>query len=212
MNKAIGILGGTFDPIHNGHIKPALQLAEQLDLAEVRVMPSHIPPHKTTTKTASEHRAAMVKLACDSHSVLVPDLRELERNTPSYTAITLGSFRQDMPDTPLCFMMGMDSLLSFKRWYRWEHILEQCHLVVSCRPGWRLDPKAEVTDLISERATQDPALLHQSLNGVIYLAAIDEIDMSSSQIRQACREGQSIAGWLPEPVQQYLEKHNIYNG
>ncbi|MFT4925262.1 MAG: nicotinate-nucleotide adenylyltransferase, partial [Phenylobacterium sp.] len=112
MTQPIAILGGTFDPIHYGHLKPAEQILHALDFAEIRLMPSHKPPHKKGTNATSEQRAEMVKLACQDIPGFTVDLRELERHDPSYSVVTLQTIRQTQPDTPLCFLMGMDSLLS----------------------------------------------------------------------------------------------------
>jgi nicotinate-nucleotide adenylyltransferase len=104
----------------------------------------------------------------------------------------------------------MDSLLSFKSWYRWQTILERCHLVVSCRPGWHLDENADIHDLLTERQTKDPQKLHQALAGHIYLAEIDEQDVSSTQIRQCFADNKSTDGLLPSAVAEYIKQYGLY--
>ena len=213
QHKAIGILGGTFDPIHFGHLKPAQQILKQLDLAEIRLMPSHKPPHKAGTKATSEQRAEMVQLACQDLAGFCVDLRELSRQDPSYTLVTLQSIRQELPDTPICFLMGMDSLLSFKSWYRWAQILTLCHLVVSYRPGWNLNAAnkdADIMDLLAAHQTDDFKQLHQQNSGLIYLAQIEPLDISSTQIRQNVKAGVDNTGLLPEAVNAYLLAEGLY--
>jgi nicotinate-nucleotide adenylyltransferase len=210
MNKPIGILGGTFSPIHYGHLRPARQILTQLDLAQIRLMPSHRPPHKEAPGVCSTQRAQMTELACAEIPGFSVDLRELNRDEPSYTAVTLQHIREELPNTPLCFLMGMDSLLSFKRWYHWPQILERCHLVVSVRPGWQLDETADIADLLAQRQTTDINQLHHTPAGLIYLAEIEPQDISSTQIRQLIEDGKSTDALMPKAVRQYIDQHGLY--
>lgn len=210
MKQAIGIFGGTFDPIHYGHLKPAQQILQQLDLGEISLLPSHKPPHKVGTQASSTQRAEMVQLACRDMPGFSVDLRELAREDPSYTVITLQSLRAELPDTPLCFLMGMDSLLAFKRWHRWQEILELCHLLVSYRPGWTLDAGAEISDLLKQRQTSDSSRLHRQASGLIYLAPIDPLDISATQIRANIQAGVGNGDILPEAVEAYIAANGLY--
>jgi nicotinate-nucleotide adenylyltransferase len=208
--KPIGILGGTFDPIHYGHLKPAQQILTGLGLNEIRLMPSHKPPHKTGTNATSEQRAHMATLACQDMPGFSVDLRELQRHDPSYTVVTLENIRQDLPDTPICFLMGMDSLLSFKSWYRWADILPLCHLVVSYRPGSVLDSQSAIADVLERHQTNDYQQLHQHHRGLIYLAEIEQLDISSSQIRQNIKMGASNQGLMPDAVADFVLTSGLY--
>lgn len=210
MNKPIGILGGTFDPIHYGHLKPAQQILQRIGLAEIRLMPSHIPPHKEGTHATSAQRAEMAQLACQDMPGFSVDLRELERDDPSYTVVTLQALRASLPDTPICFMMGMDSFLAIKFWHRWEEILQLCHLIVSHRPGFILGPQRVVSHLLDDHQVWKFDELHQQNSGLIHLSLTDELDISSTQIRENIKAGISNEGLLPESVAQYILQQGLY--
>lgn len=210
MNRAIGILGGTFSPIHYGHLRPAEQIRQQLALTEIRLVPCHRPPHREAPGVSSEMRAQMVELACQEFAHLTPDLSELARDEPSYTVVTLAQLQQQLPNTPLCFLMGMDSLLSFKSWHKWQEILSRCHLIVSCRPGYVLDSNSPISDLLIEHQTSDPSQLHQSQSGLIYLAQIDQQDISSTEIRASIAQAKDTFDVLPTKVAEYIRQHKLY--
>ncbi len=210
LTKPIGILGGTFDPIHFGHLRPAVDLLNQLPLAQIRFMPNHIPPHKTLPGSQSEQRLTMVNLAVRGQEKLVVDSRELNRDKPSYTIDTLKELKRELPHTPLCFIMGMDSLLSFTRWHQWQHILDYCHLIVCCRPGWQHEDNPETQALLSQRQTQAPADLQNQQAGRIYLAQVSQLDISASQIRQLVSMNQSASYLLPTSVLEYIQKNQLY--
>ncbi|MGB5853820.1 MAG: nicotinate-nucleotide adenylyltransferase [Oceanisphaera sp.] len=210
MKKAIGLLGGTFDPIHIGHLRPAIALLERLNLAEVRLLPNYIPPHKAPPDSAPEHRLAMVQLAADYTPKLVVDARELKRNRPSYTVETLIELRKELPDTPLCFLMGMDSLCSLNRWHRWQELLEYAHLVVSHRPGWQPNFNPTINALYKAHGTTDGGQLQRRLGGCIYLFDNPQLDISSTQIRNCIRLGNNPQYLLPEPVINYVREKRLY--
>ncbi|MCJ8269127.1 MAG: nicotinic acid mononucleotide adenylyltransferase, partial [Psychrosphaera sp.] len=118
--------------------------------------------------------------------------------------------RDEMPTRPICFLMGMDSLLAFKKWYQWPEILKRCHLVVSCRPGWVLDDTADIADLLVQRQTTDITQLHQTPAGLIYLAEVSQLDISATQIRQCVQNGLSTDGLMPDGVRRYIDKFGLY--
>jgi nicotinate-nucleotide adenylyltransferase len=210
VKKPIGILGGTFSPIHYGHLKPAQEILNTLDLAEIRLMPSHKPPHKKAPGVCSKQRAEMAQIACADIPKFSVDLRELNRDEPSYTAVTLQQIKDEMPNQPICFLMGMDSLLAFKKWYQWPEILKRCHLVVSYRPGWVLDEKADIADLLAERQTTDIAQLHQTSAGLIYLTQTNPLDISATQIRHNVQNGLPTSGLMPGGVRAYIDEFGLY--
>ena len=210
MNKAIGLLGGTFDPVHIGHLRPAIALLEQLSLAEVRLLPNYIPPHKATPNSSPAHRLAMVKLAVEHTLGLVADDRELQRNRPSYTLETLIELRAELPDTPLCFLIGMDSLCHLDQWHGWQQLLDYAHLVVSHRPGWQPKFNANIRALLDTHGIQDSSQLHHRLNGGIYLFDNPQLDISSSQIRDCMQSGNNPQYLLPDPVLEYIREKGLY--
>ncbi len=148
--RAIGILGGTFDPIHYGHLRPCLDLLQQINLAEVRLMPNHIPPHRAAPGSSASHRLAMATLAVQDCAELTIDTRELNRTTPSYTIDTLIELAAENPTTPICFLIGLDSLNSLHTWHRWQELLNYCHLVVSYRPNYQLQLNPEVDKIFQQ--------------------------------------------------------------
>ena len=210
MNNAIGLLGGTFDPIHVGHLRPAIAALERLNLSEVRLLPNYIPPHKATPDSALAHRLAMVHLAASHTTGLVVDERELKRNRPSYTLDTLKELRAELPTTPLCFLMGMDSLCQLDQWHGWQQLLDYAHLVVSHRPGWQPDFNAQVAALVQAHGTTDETQLHRQLQGRIYLFDSPQLDISSTQIRACVRAGNNPQYLLPEPVLNYIRDKGLY--
>ncbi|WP_116473728.1 nicotinate-nucleotide adenylyltransferase [Zobellella maritima] len=210
MTKPIGLLGGTFDPIHIGHLRPAIAILEQLGLDHIRLLPNYIPPHRATPDSAPRHRLAMVTLAAACTPGLVVDDRELRRNRPSYTIDTLIELRRERPATPLCFLMGMDSLLSLNRWHRWQELLDYAHLVVSHRPGWQPVFNPEVEQLYRQQGTRDIQRLHSQPAGTIYLFDNPQLDISSSQIRRCIKEGNNPQYLLPDPVTAYIRDKGLY--
>lgn len=212
MSKPIGLLGGTFDPIHIGHLRPAISTMERLGLGEVRLLPNYIPPHRATPDSAPEHRLAMVRLAAAQTPGLTVDDRELRRNRPSYTIDTLTELRRELPHRPLCFLMGMDSLCSLNRWHRWRELLDHAHLVVSYRPGWAADFNDDVAGLYRAHGTRDRELLHRRPGGCIYLIDNPQLEVSSTQIRQCIKAGNNPQYLLPDPVTAYIREKGLYQG
>lgn len=210
MKKAIGLLGGTFDPIHVGHLRPAIHVLERLELAEVRLLPNYIPPHRATPDSAPEHRLAMVTLAAAQTPGLTVDDRELRRDRPSYTVETLIELRREYPRVPLCFLMGMDSLCSLDRWHRWQELLDHAHLVVSHRPGWMPDFNPTIKALYQAHGTRDSEQLHRKKAGSIYLIDNPQLDISSTQIRDCIRAGNNPQYLLPESVADYIRDKGLY--
>ncbi len=132
--KPIGILGGTFDPVHNGHLRLAIEFYEQLDLAELKIIPLHIPPHRESPLADSGQRLNMLQLAIENIDGLVIDDCELQRKTTSYTIDTISLVKEKTGDTPVCLLMGYDAFAKIYTWHRWEELLEYVHLVIADRP------------------------------------------------------------------------------
>ncbi|WP_286233142.1 nicotinate-nucleotide adenylyltransferase [Thalassotalea sediminis] len=209
--KRIGILGGTFDPIHNGHIYPAIKCIEYLSLAQLHLMPAHIPPHKQGTVASAEHRKNMVSLACNVHEKLILNDRELKRNTPSYTVDTLAEIKQHHPDWQLYFIVGMDSLLTFTSWYQWQSILKYCHLVVTLRPGYHRDTLSNenLATLTPYFAKQQDELFTIRA-GLIAFIQQEVLDISSTQIRETLAQNKITTLDMPSNVLDYIQQHNLY--
>ena len=208
--NAIGFLGGTFDPIHFGHLRPALEIQQALNLQALYLMPNYIAPHKTTSLASAEQRIDMVKLAIKTTPHLQLTTQELLRDTPSYTIDTLKLLRQQSPDTPICFIMGMDSLIHFDTWYQYQDILKYCHLVISHRPGWTPVFNKVVDGLVNLHQVHNPALLHQTLAGCIYFQSTSQLAISSSHIRDLITKNQAIDFLTPQSVCDYIKENDCY--
>lgn len=207
----VGILGGTFDPIHNGHLYPAFACIDTLALNQLLLLPAHIPPHKNTTVANAEHRKNMVALACNTHKKCQLDARELLRNSPSYTVETLAEISQQQPDCQLFFIIGMDSLLTFTSWYQWRDILSYCHIIVTVRPGYQQDTlSAENLKLLSPYFADDHQQLKTSHVGLIGFVKQQTYDISSTEIRKSIRNGKINQSDLPKAVFDYISQHNLY--
>ncbi len=207
---AIGFLGGTFDPIHFGHLRPALEIQQALNLQSLYLLPNYIAPHKEKSLANTQQRIDMVKLAIQETPELQLNTQELLRSTPSYTIDTLKLLRQQYPETPICFIMGMDSLINFDSWYQYQEILDYCHIVVSHRPGWDPTFNEVVSVLLTKHQIQNPALLHSALAGHIYFQSTSQLAISSSHIRDLLAAKRSINFLTPQSVCTYIKEQHCY--
>lgn len=207
---AIGFLGGTFDPIHFGHLRPALEIQQALNLQSLYLLPNYIAPHKEKSLANTQQRIEMVKLAIQETPELQLNTQELLRSTPSYTIDTLKLLRQQYPETPICFIMGMDSLINFDSWYQYQEILDYCHIVVSHRPGWDPTFNEVVSALLTKHQIQNPVLLHSALAGYIYFQSTSQLAISSSQIRDLLAAKRSINFLTPQSVCTYIKEQHCY--
>ena len=198
----IGILGGTFDPVHYGHLRPALEVMESLRLEQMRFIPNSIPPHREQPWLDSRQRLELLELAIGDQPGFELDRRELERTGHSYMVDTLSSLQHDFPDNPLCLVLGMDAFMGLKDWHQWQRIPELCHLVVTARPGAELD-EAYLQDLPAE-LTDSEEQLRSEAGGRILLKSVTQLDISASQIRQAVKQGRSARYLMPDTVYETL--------
>ncbi|GAA4892162.1 nicotinate-nucleotide adenylyltransferase [Ferrimonas pelagia] len=206
----LGLFGGTFDPIHNGHLRCAYEVQQALALDEIALLPNRLPPHKASPGVSAEQRLAMAQLAVADLPGLRVDPRELQRQTLSYTVDTLEELKAEQPERTLCFIVGMDSLLSFHRWHRPERILQLAHLVVCHRPGYALDVDSEAQHWLEQHRLSAPAQLRQQACGGIYLQPTTLLDIASSTIRAQLNQGQLPHFLLPPQVVAYIEQHQLY--
>lgn len=204
----IGLFGGTFDPIHLGHIKPLLQASKLLNLQKINIIPANIPPHKAKTHTTNEHRINMVKLVCEEYQALDFDPRELKRNSPSYTVDTLSELAQSYLVKPqLYFFIGMDSLITFTSWYQWQEIMQLCHLVVSPRPGYQL---AEIPAQLQPYIVNFSELGRSTLANKIIIMPPCLQGISSTLIREKLKLKQDISAYVSPKTADYIECHQLY--
>lgn len=205
----IGIIGGTFDPIHFGHLRPALEVAELLNLDELRFIPNANPPHRWQPEADAQHRLEMVKLAIKNTPVFKLDDREYQRNGPSYTIDTLKEIRAEIGlDRPLCLLIGQDALQGFTQWRDWQGILNLTHLVVSRRPGYELDftDNQWMHDILVNNADE----LKQAPNGMLFFAKVTQLAISATAIRNWLKQGSSVQYLTPAVVNKYLLTHKLY--
>lgn len=209
---AVGILGGTFDPIHFGHLRPALELMETLGLAEVRLIPCGRPPHRNPPRASAAARLAMLQLAVAGQPGLRVDARELERPGPSYMVDTLASLRAELGATPLCLLLGSDAFLGLPQWHRWQDLLALAHLVVMHRPGWGLDESlpAPLAPLVAARQVHEAAALAVQPAGSILLTPVTPLDISATAIRALVAAGRSPRYLLPDAVWDHIRTHGLY--
>lgn len=207
----LGLFGGTFDPVHFGHLAPIKQAAVQTGIDCVLLIPCFVSPLKTSPKVSTVHRLAMLKLACQDEPLFEVDDRELKRQQPSYTVDTLLQLRSERPNTPLCFFMGMDSLVSLNNWHRWQDILKLCHIIVCRRSGYENHMPEVIKALISKHQTNDNKDLSNALAGHIFIAETDMLNISATDIRRKLAKGETLQTLLPPSVIAYIQQHKLYS-
>lgn len=209
--KALGILGGTFDPIHIGHLRMALELYETFNLAKVHIIPCYQPVHRKLPLASPAQRLAMVKCAVANEPALVADDREIQRKIPSYSIDTLLELREAKPETPLCLLVGIDAFLGFSSWHRWKEILQLAHIVVAHRPNYQLPTTGIIAELIQERLQHETDYVHENLAGGILLRPITQLEISASDIRKQIAMQRNPRYLLPDSVYEYIKQHGTYS-
>jgi nicotinate-nucleotide adenylyltransferase len=207
----IGILGGTFDPVHKGHLGPAAEVHAALGLDELRFIPASIPPHRGAPGAGAGDRLAMLELAIADRPGWRADDRELRRAGPSYTVLTLESLRAELGAVPLCLIMGADAFLGLSTWHRWTELPELAHIVVMRRPGWSLAPdRGGVPDWARSRLCDHGSDLGAAPAGRIWLQDVVPVDISATRIREGIARGDDVGALLPAPVWDYIRSHGLY--
>lgn len=213
---AIGVLGGTFDPVHCAHLRLAHEALDTIGLDHVRLIVSAAPPHRPPPGASAEHRLAMLRLAVADNPTLVVDDRELRRPAPSYTVDTLESLRAEFGGArPLCLIVGADAFVLLQTWRRWLDLFELAHIVVAHRPGyeparWGDAMGPALRSQFAARLTDDPARLRSAPGGAITTIAITQLDISASAIRAQVAAGRSPRYLLPESVLGYIGRNDLY--
>ena len=208
--KPIGIFGGTFDPIHYGHLRTAFEILQALRFAEVRFMPCGNPPHRDDPVASAELRVEMVKVATDSQAGFVVDDRELRRDGPSYSVDTLSALREEFPKQSMSLIIGMDAFLGLPKWHHWRKILQLSHIVVAHRPGWRAPDIGPLGELLADRGTHRIDDLHQTIAGHIYIHDVTQLEISSSEIRDLVGLGRKPRFLMPDGVRDLIEQSGCY--
>jgi len=206
----IGLLGGSFDPVHYGHLRPSLEVQQHLGLDEVRLVPSHVPPHRGQAVASPQQRVAMLQAAIKNYPVFSIDTREFDREGPSYTLDTLKSFREELTGTTLCLLIGMDAFLALASWHRWRELTDYCHMVVMNRPGETLPEQGELADFIRLHQVVDAERLASKTAGLLYFQQVTQLEISATAIRKLLDSGGNAGFLLPERVLEVIRSEGIY--
>ena len=214
--ERIGIFGGTFNPIHAGHVKAAVEVQRIFALDKVLLIPSYIPPHKETPDIAPPRcRLQMVKLAVASYPQFMPSSVEIDAKGRSYSVLTLSKLKRRYPDALMFFILGMDAFLEIRTWRDYKKVLEQCHFIVISRPGYELkDAKNVLGEEYADRiirVSNSPELDQNLRQGSkIFLLSIPSLDVASKVIRKKIKKGESISNLVDRSVEEYIRSNALY--
>lgn len=211
----IGVLGGTFDPIHFAHLRLAQEVAAAIGLEKVRFIPAGTPPHRSAPAVTARHRSEMVRIAIAGNALFELDERELHRDGPSYSFDTLSGLRAELGKRPLCLLLGADAFAALTTWHRWDELFGLAHLVVAHRPGHDLDAlqatlPGALREVVQQRLAPDVEPLRRSPAGAVLMQETTGLDISATRIRTLCGEGRSARYLLPDPVLEYIERNHLY--
>ncbi len=208
--KPIGIFGGTFDPIHYGHLRTAFEMLQALRFEELRFIPCGDPPHRGETYANAENRLEMVKVAVAGQAGFVVDDRELQRDGPSYSIDTLISLREEFSQCSLGLILGMDAFLDLPRWHRWREILDVAHIIVAHRPGWRAPDLGPLGDMLTDCGTHRINDLHERTHGCVHIHAVTQLEISSTEIRELVEAGRDPRFLMPDAVREVIAASKCY--
>jgi len=214
-NHRIGILGGTFNPVHNGHLKAAETVIERFFLDRILFIPSFIPPHKENAYTLSpEHRFNMVSLALAGRPDFVPSRIEIDAREKSYSIITLNKIKKLNPDSRIFFILGIDAFVEIDTWKDYTDLINSCSFIVISRPGFNLkDAKRIIGGKYAKRMIE----IESSINEKdierydFFLLHMESLDIASSDIRKKIKKGESIQGMVPYEVEKYIKEKKLYS-
>ena len=214
MTRCVALLGGSFDPVHNGHVALAALYADLLQPDELRIIPAGSPWQKNGLHARADHRVAMLELAFRQAALPVTlDCQEIERGTATYTIDTLRNLRAELgPATSIVFLMGADQLQQLDRWREWRSLFELAHIGVAARPGYALNEQALPAAVADELGKRQGSLaqLHDTPFGHVHLAGTLDVDISATQVRAALQRGEQANSLISPVVLDYIQQHNLY--
>ena len=203
----IGIYGGTFNPVHYGHLRTGLEVLELFELQQLRWIPCRLPAHRQQPDVSPEHRLTMLQLACADTPGFDVDRRELDRDGPSYMVDTLRSLRNEYPQTGLILFIGTDAFTGLSRWHEWQQLFEYAHIVVMTRPPYDMP---ELSGFLLQRLCTDKPVLRQQNAGLLLFQPVTALDISATAIRDLISMGQSPKFLLPDAVIRYIRQQQLY--
>ena len=211
-HMAIALFGGTFNPVHNGHLKIASELAEFLSISKVKMIPSAFPPHRQDLNVSAQQRVALLREGIgNEYPKLEVDDLELQRSAPSYSIDSVIHMREQMSsDTPLYFCLGMDAFLQIETWHRWTELIEYCHIVVCDRPNYMAPQRGSLYKWINKHYCNDLSKIRQKIGGCVFFCHLSMLPISSSDIRDNIKHGLPIDGMTPSRVINYIRANNLY--
>lgn len=204
----IGVYGGTFNPVHFGHLRTALEVKELFNLDQLRLIPCRLPAHRDEPEAPAELRLQMLEAAIADTPGFYVDRRELERSGPSYMVDTLQSLRAELDrDTPLLLFIGADAFAGLERWHEWQRLFDFAHVVVMTRPGFVSDV---LPTFLQQRLAKQPEQLHRRASGCLYFQEVTALAISATAIRQLLAAGRSPQFLLPDRVIALIRRHQLY--
>jgi nicotinate-nucleotide adenylyltransferase len=209
-NPPVGVFGGTFDPIHFGHLRTAFEVLQAVRLREVRFVPAGDPPHRDPPRVDAVQRLEFVRAAVAEQPGFIVDDREIRRSGRSYSVLTLEELRAELPATPLCLIVGMDAFVGLPAWHRWQELLELAHVVVAPRPGWEAPAAGVLGDLLAERGVDAAEALHNALAGRILIQPVTQLEISSTELRDLLAAGRDPRYLVPDSVRALIRAHHSY--
>ena len=210
MTERIALFGGTFDPVHQGHMNACSQIFEELELTQLFLIPAFRPVHKDLPEVSIQNRLDMLNLSCADYDYIDCDQREITRGGPSYTLFTIQEYREQHPDACLFFILGMDALENFDSWYQWRDFLSLVNLVIVDRPGVEPEFSADLQSYLSESETQNLSSFKNSKQGLIFHSKRAMLRYSSTEVRSNIHNPAEITKMLPEKVLNYINQHKLY--
>ena len=206
----IALLGGSFDPVHLGHVQVAREVRRALRADDFRMLPAGQPPHRELTGASPAQRLDMLRLALAGQTGVGIDTLEIERPGPSWMVDTLAQLRAEQPGPPLCLVLGQDAANHLDSWRQWRRLLELAHLVIMTRAGQQADYSLELARELQPRQAASLGALQGKPAGCVYLVPVSKIDISATAVRERIAAGQPLHGWIAPAVEAYIRQHGLY--